>query len=140
MSDAFNTWADKARAVLIQNEIDRRGIKLRGGVERYGPCPKCGGDDRFSINISKQVFNCRGCGIGGDVIALVEHLDGVDFTRAAEMLAGSGQSDLTAMTGIARENLSRILQDWERRQIVSRLSGYYCLEDKSKLEREVQQL
>jgi CRP/FNR family transcriptional regulator, cyclic AMP receptor protein len=51
-----------------------------------------------------------------------------------------GQSDLAAMAGIARENLSRILKDWERRKIVSRLSGYYCLEDKSKLEREVQQL
>jgi CRP/FNR family transcriptional regulator, cyclic AMP receptor protein len=44
------------------------------------------------------------------------------------------------MTGIARENLSRILKDWERRKIVSRLSGYYCLENKSKLEREIQQL
>ena len=29
-----------------------------------------------------------------------------------------GQSDLAAMTGIARENLSRILKDWERRKIV----------------------
>ena len=51
-----------------------------------------------------------------------------------------GHSDLAAMTGIAHENLSRILKDWERRKIVSRLSGYYCLENKSKLEREVQQL
>jgi CRP-like cAMP-binding protein len=51
-----------------------------------------------------------------------------------------GQSDLAAMTGIARENLSRILKDWERRKIVSRLSGYYCLENKSKLQREVRQL
>ena len=51
-----------------------------------------------------------------------------------------GQSDLAAMTGIARENLSRILKDWERRKILSRRSGYYYLENKSKLEREVQQL
>jgi CRP/FNR family transcriptional regulator, cyclic AMP receptor protein len=51
-----------------------------------------------------------------------------------------GQSDLAAMAGIARENLSRILKDWERRKIVSRLSGYYCLENKSKLQREVRQL
>ena len=51
-----------------------------------------------------------------------------------------GQSDLAAMAGIARENVSRILKDWERRKIVSRLSGYYCLENKSKLQREVRQL
>lgn len=49
-----------------------------------------------------------------------------------------GQSDLAAMAGIARENVSRILNDWKRRKLVSRLSGYYCLEDKAKLKDEAQ--
>jgi CRP/FNR family transcriptional regulator, cyclic AMP receptor protein len=44
------------------------------------------------------------------------------------------QTDLAAMAGIARENVTRILNDWERRQLTSRLSGYYCLEDKAQLE------
>jgi CRP-like cAMP-binding protein len=47
-----------------------------------------------------------------------------------------GQSDLAAMAGIARENVSRILNDWKRRKLVSRLSGYYCLEDKAQLQHE----
>jgi len=47
------------------------------------------------------------------------------------------QSDVAAMAGIARENVSRILNDWIRDKLVSRLSGYYCLEDKAKLEREI---
>jgi predicted DNA-binding protein (UPF0251 family) len=88
MSDAFNNWTAKARAVSIQNEIERRGVKLRGHTERYGPCPKCGGDDRFSINVAKQLFNCRGCNVGGDVIALVEHLDDCDFIAACTTLTG----------------------------------------------------
>ena len=46
------------------------------------------------------------------------------------------QSDLAAIAGIARENVSRILQDWTRRAIVSRLAGYYCVEDKAALEGE----
>jgi CRP-like cAMP-binding protein len=46
------------------------------------------------------------------------------------------QSDLAAIAGIARENVSRILQDWMRRSLISRLAGYYCLEDKAALERE----
>jgi CRP-like cAMP-binding protein len=46
------------------------------------------------------------------------------------------QSDVAAMAGIARENVSRILNDWIRDKLVSRLSGYYCLEDKAKLQRE----
>jgi CRP/FNR family transcriptional regulator, cyclic AMP receptor protein len=49
-----------------------------------------------------------------------------------------GQSDLAAMAGIARENVSRILNDWKRRKLISRLSGYYCLEDKAKLESEAE--
>jgi len=49
-----------------------------------------------------------------------------------------GQSDLAAMAGIARENVSRILNDWQRRKLISRLSGYYCLEDRAKLQREAE--
>ena len=46
------------------------------------------------------------------------------------------QPDLAAMAGIARENLNRIFADWKRRKLVSLISGYYCLESKSALERE----
>ncbi|MFY9893326.1 MAG: Crp/Fnr family transcriptional regulator [Xanthobacteraceae bacterium] len=49
-----------------------------------------------------------------------------------------GQSDIAAMAGIARENVSRILNDWKRRELVSRLSGYYCLENKAQLEHEAE--
>src|SRR5262244_3321182 len=34
------------------------------------------------------------------------------------------QSDLAAMAGIARENVSRVLNDWVHRSLVSRLAGY----------------
>jgi CRP/FNR family transcriptional regulator, cyclic AMP receptor protein len=47
------------------------------------------------------------------------------------------QHDLAAMTGIARENVTRILKDWQRRQLVTRLSGYYYLDNKSQLENQV---
>ena len=88
MTNDFDVWLGQARACKIEDEIARRGIALRGRVERTGPCPTCGGDDRFSINTSKQLWNCRGCGVGGDVIKLVEHLDGVDFIAACTTLVG----------------------------------------------------
>jgi len=85
----YEVWAAKARAVRIENEVARRGINLRiQGAEHVGPCPHCGGDDRFAINSDKQVFNCRGCGARGDVIALVEFLDGCDFKAACTTLTG----------------------------------------------------
>jgi hypothetical protein len=89
-SGAFLDWTNRARAVPIGEEILRRGINnlKRVGGEYVGPCPKCGGDDRFAVHIQKNIFNCRGCGIGGDVIQLVEHLDGVDFKAACTTLAG----------------------------------------------------
>jgi CRP/FNR family cyclic AMP-dependent transcriptional regulator len=48
------------------------------------------------------------------------------------------QGDLAAMTGIARENVSRILNDWKRVKIVSRVASYYCLEQPAALEREAE--
>jgi phage/plasmid primase-like uncharacterized protein len=53
-----------------------------------GPCPRCGGTDRFGVHTRKQVFNCRGCGAKGDVIALVQHIDGSEFRDAIATLAG----------------------------------------------------
>jgi CRP-like cAMP-binding protein len=47
-----------------------------------------------------------------------------------------GQSDLAAMAGIARANVSRIINEWKRQKLVSRLSGYYCLENRARLESE----
>lgn len=71
----------------IEDEIARRGIHLRGrGRERYGPCPVCGGTDRFSVSLRKQIWNCRGCKHGGDVIALVQHIDRCDFRTAVRTL------------------------------------------------------
>jgi CRP/FNR family cyclic AMP-dependent transcriptional regulator len=49
-----------------------------------------------------------------------------------------GQVDLAAMAGIARENVSRILSEWKRRKVVSRLSGYWCIENKVQLERQLE--
>jgi hypothetical protein len=80
---------ERAKAVRMEEVILRHGIKLkRMGAELVGPCPKCGGEDRFAINTVKQVFNCRGCGAAGDVIALVQHLDGSGFEEAMTTLTG----------------------------------------------------
>jgi len=89
MPTPFEDWIQHARDVTIESEILRRGIQLkRQGVERVGPCPRCGGTDRFAINTVKNVYNCRGCGHGGDVIELVQWLDNCQFTEAVETLTG----------------------------------------------------
>jgi putative DNA primase/helicase len=79
----------RARSVPIADVLVSRGHNLqRCGGELVGPCPVCGGRDRFAVNPRKQVWNCRGCGKGGDVIELVRHLDGCEFNAAVELLTG----------------------------------------------------
>ena len=84
---------EKARAHSIELVATQHNLRLRGKVERVGPCPRCGGTDRFSINVRKQIWNCRGCQKGGDVIAFVQFLDGCDFKQAIASLTGDPIGD-----------------------------------------------
>ena len=48
------------------------------------------------------------------------------------------QNDLAAMAGVARETVTRILNDWQREKLMTCMSrGYYCLENKAQLEHKV---
>ncbi|HWL06746.1 MAG TPA: CHC2 zinc finger domain-containing protein [Xanthobacteraceae bacterium] len=87
-SPEFEQWVQRAREVSILDAAVARGAQLkRAGREYFGPCVHCAGRDRFSINVVKQIFNCRGS-VGGDVIKMVEHLDGVSFMEAVQTLTG----------------------------------------------------
>jgi phage/plasmid primase-like uncharacterized protein len=80
----------RARTVDILAVATHYGARLRkaGGGEFAGPCPVCGGRDRFNVNIRKGIWICRGCGKGGDVIDLLCHLDGCNFKEAIAQLTG----------------------------------------------------
>ena len=67
------------------------GRLQRAGVERIGPCPSCGGTDRFGINTRKGVFQCRRCEAKGDQIALVQLVLGLDFPAALAWICGPRQ-------------------------------------------------
>jgi Zinc-binding domain of primase-helicase len=88
---SIEVWAIRARLVLSW------------GVERVGPCPVCGGKDRFSINTKKNVWNCRGCDKGGrDAISLAMHLHSVGFVPALEMITGRSADELKTEDPAAR--------------------------------------
>jgi hypothetical protein len=81
---------ERARSTPIADVAARYALALkRAGVEHVGPCPVCGGVDRFSLSIRKNVFNCRGgCG-GGDPISLEMLIAGCDFRTAVAELIGA---------------------------------------------------
>lgn len=87
---AYQQWVSDAKAVTVAQAIASypNAALKRHGQELVGPCPSCGGTDRFAIHIKKGIWHCRGSKRGGDSIALVQYLDGCDFTTAVEKLAG----------------------------------------------------
>ena len=75
---------------MLIAQLQISGLK-RLGRERVGPCPICGGDDRFSVNVQKNLFQCRICGGKGDQIGLVRFVQGLDFPAALEWICGPKQ-------------------------------------------------
>ena len=47
-------------------------------------------------------------------------------------------SDLAAMAGMARENVSRVLGEWRDRKLVSQSAHHHCIHDIAALEREME--
>jgi phage/plasmid primase-like uncharacterized protein len=92
---------ERAKATPIEIEIGRRGYQFkRQGPELVGPCPVCGGTDRFAIHTRKQCWHCRGCQKGGDVISLVQHIDGIEFPAAIDVLTGTASSPIRTPTAV----------------------------------------
>ena len=54
---------------------------------------------------------------------------------SSESTIRSIRAILLAMAGVARENVSRALSDWKRRDLVTRSSGFYYLNDITTLKR-----
>jgi len=86
-----NNYVDDIKRLPIADVTARLGLKLaRTGNSLQGNCPtghsskngKC-----FSVNIDDNYFNCFHCGAGGDVISLVEIVNGCDFKQAVAWLA-----------------------------------------------------
>jgi hypothetical protein len=80
---------DRARGVTIAEAAALLGLKVPRAGELIGPCPACGGRDRFSINSRKRLWNCLGALGGNDSLGLVQHVLGLDFKGAVEFLTGA---------------------------------------------------
>jgi DNA primase len=75
---------------LIQgdNFFTRRVASTRGG-EYAGPCPWCGGKDRFRCWPAQGEYGkywCRECGHGGDAIQYLRDFRGLSFKEACDYL------------------------------------------------------
>lgn len=95
---------DEAKLIPVEQVLDMLGVSglNRSSHELIGPCPLCGGTDRFGVNRSTHKYLCRRCGIkGGDNVQLVRDLRGLDFKDALSFLAGD------PVKGIDAEEIER---------------------------------
>lgn len=69
---------------LIPTEMKR--VASTAGGEYHGPCPFCGGRDRFVAQPKNGRWFCRRCESNGDAIALVMKLHNKSFTEALDAL------------------------------------------------------
>jgi hypothetical protein len=123
MASRWDGWYALARSVPVLEVAASVGARLKKitAVEYAGPCPACGGTDRFSCNTHKNVFQCRGSR-GGSGIDMLVHVTGCTIIEAAERLTGEPRPDHTRdETPQEREarlkrNAERIAQAQEREE------------------------
>ena len=87
----------EAKAIPITELVDRLGIAGLKPIagEMIGPCPLCGGRDRFGINLRRNLFQCRKCDLkGGDQVALVMGVLNLDFRAALQWACGDAPAEI----------------------------------------------
>jgi len=75
---------------LAQRKVKMKKVASTNGGEWHGPCPDCGGEDRFHVwpneNEGKGGYWCRACGKTGDNIQYLRDFEGMGFKEACAYL------------------------------------------------------
>jgi CRP-like cAMP-binding protein len=72
------------------------------------------------------------------LLDLAEHLGQTSTSGSVTLAYKISNSDLAAMAGLGRENVSRILREWRERKIVTRSARYHCIRNIAALEHETE--
>lgn len=94
----------------LKNSVDLRHLASQytalrgreGAREWYGPCPKCGGKDRF--HVTQTGFFCSYChgkrSLKHDAIEFIEWVEGLDFRAVCGPDRTAGLSTPTTPMGL----------------------------------------
>lgn len=96
LNPAMYEWIGRAKAARLADAmaILRLGHLKKSGQSFAGPCPICGGRDRFWLNTMRNRWGCRGCRPKSiDAIDLVRHVEQCGFLEACERLNGCPPPD-----------------------------------------------
>ena len=93
---SFIDFAALKARVPIESVIPLLNLELQpSGEALRGRCVRCGGDERaFVMTPAKQAFYCFTSRKGGDVIALIAHVNKLSMKEAAQFLVETLAPDL----------------------------------------------
>ncbi len=98
-----DTAALKARVDLLELASSDTQLRKVTSSEYAGPCPLCGGSDRFHLDSAAGWFFCRQCHEKrGDVIEYAQWRYGLDFAGAVAALGGDGGAPTLRGSGKAQ--------------------------------------
>lgn len=85
----FEKIKDQNRLAALLEGYQLKKVANTGGGELAGPCPFCGGRDRFRVQPANDIWLCRNC-TGGqwrDVIDFIAKRDNLTIGQAAQKLS-----------------------------------------------------
>lgn len=81
---------------MAKKDVPLKRASSTHGGEWWGPCPSCGGDDRFHVwpekNEGKGAYWCRGCGKSGDNIQYLRDFRGMSYRDSCAELGISAKN------------------------------------------------
>src|SRR5215469_918232 len=72
------------------------------------------------------------------LLGLAEYVGEKDGGGRIQLRLKISQGDLAAMAGVARESVSRTMSEWRKRDVVTRSSNYYCINDPKALAQDME--
>jgi DNA primase len=104
---------------LMSKDISLKRVASTSGGEYAGPCPFCGGTDRFRVwpHADKPGYWCRQCGRHGDAIQYLRDLHGLSFEQACAELGLAESHNQQKPPGtrrpVPRPNTSLLGREWQ---------------------------
>jgi len=130
-------------AEVVGQDIPLQRVSRRRGGEYHGPCPKCGGTDRFVVSPAVGGYGlawCRQCRWHGDTIQYLRDIHSMSF-RAAKAALGLDTSIPTSVQ-IRKHRAERVAlaavkvryRAWQREKLDTLTPEYRELLDQRDME------
>src|SRR5437867_12502022 len=101
MASYSQSVLDEIRAAVDIVDVVNRFVNLKKAGQNFkGLCPfHSEKTPSFMVSLSRQIFHCFGCGVGGNVFTFVMKMEGTSFPETLRELGRKAGVDVPVMQG-----------------------------------------